>query len=297
MFKEETRMLLAIHGGAGDKKPTAEQFEIMRKALRAGLRIMKDGGDALSAVVEAITILEDSAIFNAGAGGVLQLDGTRRLDASVMEGAELKAGSVIGIEGIRNPIRAAQLILDTPHVMMTNRGAKQIARAHQLTTLESPSPQEMEQLDRIKKADTEIVRLYKKYFSTVGAVARDSERNLAAGASTGGIRTMLPGRVGDTPVIGSGTYADNSLAAVSCTGNGEQIIRLGLAKEICMNSLDESLRRAASQSLKRIRMIGGNAGVICLAGRGGAVILHTTKYMASGYVTKRKLQLFSRSPR
>ena len=110
-------MLLAIHGGAGNRKPSKKHLDTIREALQAGYDQMRNGWGALSAVVEAITVLEDSSIFNAGAGGVLQMDGIRRLDASLMEGAELKAGSVIGLEGIRNPIRAARLVLDLPHVM------------------------------------------------------------------------------------------------------------------------------------------------------------------------------------
>jgi beta-aspartyl-peptidase (threonine type) len=247
---------------------------------------MRNGCDALSAVVEAITVLEDSSVFNAGAGGILQMDGTRRLDASIMEGAGLKAGSVIGLEGIRNPIRAARIVLDLPHVMLTNVGARRIACAHQLAALRLPSEDEIARLDKIRNSDIEEMKLYRRYFSTVGAVARDAEGNLAAGASTGGIRAMLPGRVGDTPIIGAGTYADNALGAVSCTGNGEQIIRIGLAKELCMNIRYESPRKAAKHSLERIVLIGGNAGVICVAAKGGAVIMHTTQYMASGYINK-----------
>jgi beta-aspartyl-peptidase (threonine type) len=290
-------MLLAIHGGAGNRKPSKRQLDIIRQALQAGFEKMRGGCDALSAVVEAITILEDSSIFNAGAGGVLQLDGTRRLDASIMEGAGLQAGSVIGLEGFRNPIMVARIVLDLPHVMLTNVGARRIARADQLATLGPPSEDEIAQLDRIRASDIEEVKLYRRYFSTVGAVARDAEGNLAAGASTGGIRAMLPGRVGDTPIIGAGTYADNTLGAVSCTGTGEHIVRLGLAKEVCMNIRHESLRRAAKHSLKRIVLMGGTAGVICVAAKGGAVILHTTQYMASGYINKGRTVIRDAFPR
>ncbi len=280
-------MLLAIHGGAGDRKPSKRQLDTIRQALEAGYERMRKGDSALAAVVDAIEVLEDSTLFNAGAGGVLQMDGTRRLDASVMEGAELKAGSVIGLEGIRNPILAARLVLDLPHVMLTDVGARRIARANRLSELGPPSPKEIAELEKLRKSDAEAVKLYRQYFSTVGAVARDREGNLAAGSSTGGIRAMLPGRVGDTPIIGAGTYAANELGAVSCTGTGEHIIRIGLAKEICMTAQFGSLRKAAKRSLQRIVSIGGSAGVICLAARGGSVIIHTTKYMASGYITRR----------
>jgi len=281
-------MLLAIHGGAGNRKPFKKHLDMIRQALQAGYEIMTKGCDALSAVVEAIAVLEDSGIFNAGTGGVLQMDGTQRLDASIMEGNGLKAGSVIGIEGIRNPIRAARLVLDLPHVMLTNVGAGRIARAHHLARLRLPTEDEIARLNKIKKSDIEEMKLYRRYFSTVGAVARDLDGNLAAGTSTGGVRAMLPGRVGDSPIIGAGTYADNELGAVSCTGTGEQIIRIGLAKELCMNIRCESPRKAAKLSLKRVVAMGGNAGVICVTAKGGAVIMHTTKYMASGYIIKGK---------
>ena len=282
-------MLLAIHGGAGDRRPSKKHIETIRKALHVGFARMQEGCDALTAVIEAIAVLEDSALFNAGAGAVLQLDGIRRLDASVMEGFGLKAGSVIGLEGIRNPIRAARLVLDLPHVMLTNIGARRIADANHLAPLGPSSEDEIARIDKIKRSNREEVKLYGQYFSTVGAVARDRDGNLAAGASTGGIRAMLPGRVGDTPIIGAGTYADNKLGAVTCTGTGEHIIRIGLAKEICMNIRNESPGKAVQRSLKRIVSIGGMAGVIFLPAKGSAVILHSTKYMAYGHIDNRKI--------
>ena len=282
-------MLLAIHGGAGHRKPSKKHIDTIKQALSVGYQKMNEGCNALTAVIEAIAVLEDSAIFNAGAGAVMQLDGIRRLDASVMEGFSLKAGSVIGLEGIRNPIRAARLVMDMPHVMLTNTGARPIADANHLAPLGPPSKDEIARMNKIKKSDKQAVKLYRQYFSTVGAVARDREGNLAAGASTGGIRSMLPGRVGDTPIIGAGTYADNKLGAVTCTGTGEHIIRIGLAKEICLNMRHEAPRKAVLSSLKRIVSIGGTAGVICLPVKGGAVILHSTKYMASGYIDNGKI--------
>ncbi len=280
-------MLLAVHCGAGDRKPTKKHLKTLGCALKIGYKKLIEGAKALDAVVAAIAILEDSGIFNAGAGGTLQMDGARRLDASLMDGSDLNAGSVIGLEGMRNPIKAARLVMDLPHVMLTNLGAHKIALAHHLEPLETPSAKIMAKLEKIRRTDTETGELYKRYFSTVGAVARDSERNVAAGASTGGIVAMLPGRVGDTPIIGAGVYADTRFGAVSCTGTGEHIIRMCLAKEICMNIRNMPPRAAARHSLKNIVSIGGNAGIILLTEDGGAVIMHTTPYMASGYVTKR----------
>ena len=168
-------------------------------------------------------------------------------------------------------------------------GARRIADAHKLEPLPEPDKESLEMLKKIKikRKEKEMARIYKNYFSTVGAVALDKYGNLAAGSSTGGIATMLPGRVGDTPVIGAGTYAENSLGAVSCTGRGEYIIRLSLAKEICMNLKRMSPLMAAQFSLKRLSMIGGKAGVIVINKKGQFTILHSTKYMASGYVNEK----------
>jgi beta-aspartyl-peptidase (threonine type) len=239
------------------------------------------GGTALDAVVRTITIMEDSGLFNAGLGGILQLDGVRRLDASLMEGKTLKAGCVIGLERIRNPIQAAKLVMKTPHVMLTNLGAQRIVKG--LAPLPEPDAKTLAALERAKKKHGEAVRIYEKCFSTVGAVALDSSGNLAAGTSTGGTSAMLPGRVGDSPVIGAGTYADNAAGAVSCTGAGEFIIRFSLAKEICMHLKALSPARAARSWLKRLFKTGGEAGLIVLNAKGQFAVRHTTPYMAAGY--------------
>ncbi|MCL5062693.1 MAG: isoaspartyl peptidase/L-asparaginase family protein [Nitrospiraceae bacterium] len=280
-------MLLIVHGGAGERKPTGKALKKLSVSLSSGYEILDNSGTALDAVVKSISILEDSGLFNAGSGGNLQFDGVRRLDASLIEGRDLKTGSVIGIEGIKNPIKLTRIIMDLPHVMLTNVGAKKIADAHNLEPLPKPDRDSLEILKKIKKKEKEMVRIYKKYFSTVGAVALDKYGNLAAGSSTGGIAAMLPGRVGDTPIIGAGTYAENSFGAVSCTGKGEFIIRLSLAKEICMNLKRMSPLKAAQFSLKRLSKIGGKAGVIVINKKGRFAILHSTKYMASGYVNEK----------
>jgi len=280
-------MLLIVHGGAGNRRPTKNALKKLSESLSSGYEILSSEGTALDAVVKSITILEDSGIFNAGSGGNLQLDGVRRLDASLMDGRDLKTGSVIGIEGIKNPIKLARIIMDLPHVMLTNVGAKKIADAHNLEPLPKPDRDSLEILKKIKKKEKEMVSIYKEYFSTVGAVALDKYGNLAAGSSTGGIAAMLPGRVGDTPLIGAGVYAENSLGAVSCTGKGEYIIRLSLAKEICMNLKRMSPLMAARLSLKRLSKIGGRAGVIVINKKGQFTILHSTRYMASGYASEK----------
>jgi beta-aspartyl-peptidase (threonine type) len=280
-------MLLIVHGGAGVRRPNKEVLKKLSGSLSSGYKILSKGGTALDAIIESITLLENSGIFNAGSGGNLQLDGVRRLDASLMEGRYLKAGSVIGLEGIRNPIKVARFIMDLPHVMLTNKGAKRIADAKKFEPLPEPDKKSLENLEKTKKREKALTEIYKQYFSTVGAVAIDKQGDLAAGASTGGIRAMLPGRVGDTPVIGSGIYAENSLGAVSCTGMGEYIIRLSLAKEICMNLKTMPPHKASALSLKRLSKIGGEAGIILINNKGRFTITHTTEYMPSGYANKR----------
>ncbi|MEW6002553.1 MAG: isoaspartyl peptidase/L-asparaginase family protein [Nitrospirota bacterium] len=282
-------MLLVVHGGAGGRKPEKKALRKISESLSSGYKILSTGGTALDSIIEAIIILEDSGIFNAGVGGNLQLDGVRRLDAALMDGKNLKTGSVIGIEGIRNPIRMAKIIMDLSHVIFTNLGARRIAEAENLAALPEPDKSSLEKLKNIIYEEKVIGKIYRKYFSTVGGVAIDMHGNLAAGASTGGIRTMLPGRVGDTPIIGAGIYAENSRGAVSCTGRGEEIIRLSLAKEICMNLDKMTPYEAAGLSLRRILMIKGKAGVILINKEGQFAILHTTGYMPAGYINREEI--------
>jgi beta-aspartyl-peptidase (threonine type) len=181
--------------------------------------------------------------------------------------------------------------MELPHVMLTHHGARRIADTEKIATLPSPDKKAFETLEKIKKREKVFMRLYNRYFSTVGAVALDKYADLAAGASTGGIPAMLPGRVGDTPVIGAGVYAENSLGAVSCTGVGEYIIRLSLAKEICMNMKDMTPYRASVLSLKRLLTLRGAAGTILLNRKGQFAITHTTEYMASGYAHKKGIMV------
>jgi beta-aspartyl-peptidase (threonine type) len=283
------KMILVVHGGAGSRKPTEKSVKKIAESLAEGYKILRGGGAALDAVVESIALLEDSGLFNAGAGGNLQLDGVRRLDASVMEGTTLKVGAVIGIEGIRNPIKLAGIIMDLPNVMLTNTGARKIAGAHRLVRLPKPDEAALRKLKTESGKEERVRRIYKDFFSTVGAVALDGKGTLAAGSSTGGIRAMLPGRVGDTPIIGAGVYAENPTGAVACTGKGESILRLCLAKEICVNMKEMTPLKAARLSLTRLLAIEGIAGVIAINGKGQFTLLHSTPYLAAGYVSERGL--------
>ena len=281
-------MSLIVHGGAGGRRPSLKALKRLAESAVAGHDILRAGGLAVEAVVRAVEILENSGLFNAGSGANLQYDGVRRLDASVMDGSTLKAGAVVGLEGTRNPVRAARVLMDFPHVMMTNAGAAKVAAACYLESLPEPDERATRKLQRAMLREPAKVGLYRNYFSTVGAVAYDKDGDFAAAASTGGIMGMLPGRVGDTPVIGAGIYAENP-CAVACTGLGEYIIRLSLAKEICMNIRTMQAVQAVRLSLRRLLRLGGEGGVIVIDKEGLPVIMHTTRYMAAAYANRRGL--------
>jgi len=237
------RWSIAIHGGAGTinrEQITPEQDRTIRavlaKALAAGSQILEDGGTAIDAITATIMILEDDPNFNAGKGAVFTWDRTNELDSSIMDGSDLSAGAVAGINGTKNPILLARAVKDhSPHVMLSGEGANQFSREQQLDQVSSDyyaTPYRLQQIEdllaeKVSAADVD----YK--FGTVGAVARDSEGHMAAGTSTGGMTGKRWGRIGDSPIIGAGTYADDRSCAISATGSGEYFIRLGVAHEIC----------------------------------------------------------------
>lgn len=269
---------LLVHGGAGRSRSTKRQLRFLHEVLEIGWDTLKNSGTSLDVVEQTIRRLEDSSMFNAGHGAKLQLDGHRRLDASLMEGRYLKAGSVAALEGIANPISAARRVMEqSPHVLLVAAGAERFSKLHRLKRLANPPEADLSPLDPRDRA--------MKALETVGAVALDVYWDLAAGASTGGISVMLPGRVGDSPLIGSGVYADNEGAAISMTGIGEGIIRAGLAREICLwVQQGSSPRQATRLALRRLIVrLQGSAGAIVLDTWGRFAILHTTPYMIAGY--------------
>ena len=255
--------------------------------------MLTSGGAAIVAVEEAIRMLEGSALFNAGLGSRLQLDGARRMDASIMEGRELNAGAVAAIEGIRHPITAARFVMEkTNHVLLVGQPATRFARHFRLEQQPRQTNRRLAEGDRKEPGAKKTLALFNDLYrlrstglETVGAVALDRHGTVAAGASTGGIAFMLPGRVGDTPLIGSGIYADDEAGAVSMTGIGETIIRLALAKEIV-----DRLGRGASPAkagkdtfAKLVRRVRGSAGALILSRDGRLSIQHVTPRMAAGY--------------
>jgi len=240
---EENRWSIAIHGGAGtlerDKITPEKDAEIraaLDKALAIGSKILDDGGSAMDAVTATIISMENDPNFNAGKGAVFTWDRTNELDSSIMDGSDLSAGAVAGISGTKNPILLARAVKDnSPHVMLSGAGANQFSREQELEQVTPDyyaTPFRLKQIDdllakKVSAADVD----YK--FGTVGAVAMDSKGNMAAGTSTGGMTGKRWGRIGDSPIIGAGTYADNRSCAISATGSGEYFIRLGVAHEIC----------------------------------------------------------------
>ncbi|TAJ10660.1 MAG: hypothetical protein EPO61_02275 [Nitrospirae bacterium] len=259
------RPLILIHGGAGTRPMTGAQHVCLAESLRTGYERLREGAAALDAVEAAIRLLEASGLFNAGAGARLQLDGTRRMDASLMEGRGLGAGAVAGIESVRHPITAARLVMErTEHVLLTGPPATRLALHFKLARQARPTPEQRKAL----QAD-------------IRKIGRPAG---AAGTSTGGVTLMLPGRVGDTPLIGCGCYADDEAGAVSMTGVGEGIIRLAMAKTITDRMASgatpvAAVRWVLRQLGSRIR---GQAGALVLAPNGRFAIRHNTPYMAAG---------------
>ena len=284
--------------------PTPLQMKTIEKAIDGGYAILEKGGSALDAVEAAVMVLEKSGRFNAGKGAKRQMDGVARMDASLMDGRDLSAGAVAAVENILTPIRAARIVMEkTPHLLLVGRPAERLARLFHV----APFPDALlkkpkEEKGRGREPFGSWKSLARKLsggegkLGTVGAVARDLTGNVAAGTSTGGIDLMLPGRVGDSPLIGAGTYADNNGGAVSMTGHGEAIIRAGMAKEISIGMelglpAEEAGRRALIRMQSRT---GGEAGTLVLSAQGDFEILHTTRFMPAGFCYGRQRRIAAR---
>lgn len=288
---------LAVHGGAGLDKPgslTPDRQAACRAAiedaLRTGARVLAAGGSAVEAVEACVVVLEDSPLFNAGRGAVLNAAGEVEMDAAIMDGKDRRAGAVCGIRSIRNPILAARAVMDhSPHVLLAGAGAETFARVHDVATEEPAwfvTPERVEQLERLNAGDTEDAA--SDVYGTVGAVARDLEGHLAAATSTGGTVGKAPGRVGDSALIGAGTFAWDATVAVSATGDGEAFIRSHVAGrlsdwvEMAGLSLRESAHRVIHQDL-----VGGRGGLIAIGRSGPAVMPFNTAGMFRGRMDAR----------
>ncbi|HKL52919.1 MAG TPA: isoaspartyl peptidase/L-asparaginase [Wenzhouxiangellaceae bacterium] len=277
---------IAIHGGAGtiSRESMTEEREhairdALEQAIRAGYAVLQRDGAAIDAVTAAITILEDAPEFNAGRGAVLTSESRVEMDASIMTGQDLAAGAVASVRGIRHPILAARAVLEhSPHVMLVGEGAEKFARGRQLEFMPEPwfrTKFRVEQLRRIQAGENEQSSFdatdEEEWFSTVGTVALDRAGNLAAGTSTGGTANKRFGRVGDSPIIGAGTYADNRSCAVSATGHGEYFIRHVVAYNICARMLHSgaTLAESADKVINgELADEDGDGGVIALDAEG-----------------------------
>lgn len=309
--RANTTFGFVIHGGAGTilkSNMTAETEaayrEKLKEALLAGYNILKNNGSSLDAVETAIRMLEDSPLFNAGKGAVLTSEGTTELDASIMDGKTLKAGAVAALKHVKNPISLARLVMEqSPHVMMVGDGAEAFAKQHGVELV----PQEYFIIERRQKDLEKAREAEKKQGSpskemtpekgkqapddkkhgTVGAVALDKAGNLAAGTSTGGMTNKKFGRIGDSPVIGAGTYANNRTCAVSATGHGEYFIRSVVAYDISalMEYKGMSLEEAAKLVImNKLDKLGGTGGVIAIDHEGHIAMPFNTAGMYRGYV-------------
>ena len=275
---------IAVHGGAG-VMPGAELtperrrafHEGLEAALRAGYAVMEAGGGSLDAVVAAVKVLEDDPLFNAGRGSVLAANGRHELDASIMDGRDLRAGSVTGVQHVRNPVELARLVMDrSPHVMLAGAGADEFALAQGIEPVPNDyfaTERRRLELERHLRGDADTGD--EAVLGTVGAVALDSHGNLAAATSTGGMIGKKWGRVGDSPIIGAGTYAANDCCAVSATGHGEYFIRAAVAHEIAslVRYRGMGVREAADEVvMNQLVKLGGSGGVIAV-GRDGSIAM------------------------
>lgn len=297
-----TRWAIAIHGGAGTMSRTAmtpekdaEYRAALDRGLAAGVDVLERGGSALDAVEAVVVTLEDDPHFNAGRGAVFTWDGTNSLDAAIMDGRTRKAGAVAGLTRTRNPIQAARAVMDKgPHVFLTGEGAEQFARAAGIQEVEPSWFYTQERWDQLQKLKGQQLSAFdvEGKFGTVGAVAVDNDGHVAAATSTGGLTGKRWGRIGDAPVIGAGTYADDNACAVSATGTGEYFIRLGVAHEICarLRFAGESAQVAADAVMTELGEMGGDGGVIVVTPDGQAVFSFNTPGMYRGRANSQGLR-------
>jgi L-asparaginase / beta-aspartyl-peptidase len=317
---QNPRIGFVIHGGAGvirkgnlSPQKEAEYRKKLEEAVMTGYKTLQDGKSGLDAVEAAIRILEDSPLFNAGKGAVFTADGKNELDSSIMEGKTLKAGAVAGLHHVKNPISLARKVMEnSPHVMMVGDGAEKFAREQNIELVDEKYFFTQERWDGLQKVikeekakeaqkgktqsvridqdnpfTTEAQKIPANKFGTVGAVALDKDGNLAAGTSTGGMTYKKYGRVGDAPIIGAGTYANNTSCAVSATGWGEYFIRLGVARDISalMEYKGMKVQEAADLVIHtKLQNAGGDGGIIAIDKNGNIGISFNSEGMYRAYI-------------
>ncbi len=294
MHRTDLSATLIVHGGAGDLGPDdpassggldAPRLEGVRRACAAGWEILRGGGSALDAVEAAVRLLEDDPTFNAGTGATLTAAGEVELDASIMDGESLRCGAVAAVRDVRNPIALARAVMErSEHVLLAGDGASAFAREVGIPPCENAllvTPRQRARWEAARRGGPAGTK-----HGTVGAVARDAAGHLAAATSTGGTSMKRPGRVGDTPLVGCGTYADDALAAVSCTGHGERIIQLTLARHAADlvgagRSPMDAAREAVARLASRVR---GTGGLIVIGPSGEPGFAHNTPVMSRAWV-------------
>ena len=280
-----SNIAIVIHGGAGwSRNQTEEKLKSiedgLKRALDEGFAILESGGTSLDAVEAAVVILEDDVTFNAGKGSVYTAEEKQEMDASIMTGELQNAGAVASVSTIKNPIKLARYVMEkTEHVLIVGQGAEKVAIKGGLEVVDPSYFYSKEKLDRVRRQKT------KDELSTVGAVAIDKAGNISAATSTGGRSNKLPGRVGDSPIIGAGTWAQNNLCGVSGTGHGEYFMRFNVAREICvrMDYLGLTADQASNQVIDELSGMGIEGGVIVIDREGNASMIFNTDGMARAY--------------
>ena len=298
-FAQPPRIMLVMHGGAGtitrqSMTPDMEKQyrETLEQALRTGQSILAKGGSSLDAVEGSIRVLEDSPLFNAGKGAVFTHEGRNELDAAIMDGKNKRAGSVAGVTIVKNPISAARAVMEkSPHVMMAGKGADLFATQAGLEIVDPSylwTERRWKELQReLQKESQSTPTPMMKHFGTVGAVALDQAGNLAAGTSTGGTSNKKFGRIGDSPIIGAGTYAENESVAVSCTGTGEYFIRWTAAHDIAAlyKYRGMSVEAAGNEVINhKLKDNNGDGGAIILDAKGNFAMPFNTEGMYRGWI-------------
>ncbi|MEM3536464.1 MAG: isoaspartyl peptidase/L-asparaginase [Candidatus Bathyarchaeia archaeon] len=302
---EKQKPVIVVHGGAGTWQPERSQggLEGVKKAAKIGFDVLENGGSAVDSVMEAVAFMEDEGVFNAGYGSSLNIEKGVEMEASIMDGKTLGAGAASLLKDIRNPVRLARLVMEkTDHVFVVGDGAEKLARIFNLERRNPVTELRLkyheEQVKNLLNGKFELPKLYElvkahpEFFEleTVGAVALDKDGNLAAATSTGGFPLKLPGRIGDSPLIGCGTYADNQAGACSATGVGEIAIRLVLAKTVCNymesgKSAQEAVETAIRLVNKRIQNTYNHMGLIAIDTHGRVGAAHNSPNLCWAYIT------------
>lgn len=291
----QQKYAIVIHGGAGvmsksrmNEERRTEYKTKLNEALELGEELLKNGAKATDVVVKVINILEDSPLFNAGKGAVFTHDAKNELDASIMEGNTLNAGAVAGVSDIKNPINAAREVMyNSEHVLLSGKGASEFAKKQGLEIVPGDyfyTKSRRESLERLLKKERE--RTEKDNMGTVGCAVLDTHGNLSAGTSTGGMTNKKYGRIGDAPIIGAGTYANNKTCAISCTGHGEYYIRLGFARDISalMEYKNLTVSAACREEIRKLSELKGTGGVIAVDAYGNIAMEFNTSGMFRGFI-------------